>query len=701
MGDKLDLNVELQRFYNDVMQSLSAFQRIIATVNKKSDVKAICEEVVNILSDELGLDHCSIMLLDDSGNYVVNQAGVSSKTVTEEEVFTNRSFRIGEGVAGIVAKTNTPILISDVNRDGRFMKIKSAVDIGSLLCLPISSGEKVIGVLNLSHTRRKFFSRHHEKVFSVLSATIGHLITFARLQKDLELLNRDLQITVMERTRKIEESHEYLKNIFENASDIIFTIDNEGRFTFLNKRVEDLGYTRDELVGKPFDCLLISEEGIRAFVSVLKQGCKKTLEIELKGKEGTIWQTLCSFTPLKSSREGIVGLLGVAKDITERKMLERKILQTEKLVSLGTFVSGIAHELNNRLLPVLVYSELLQESELGEKELKLIKTINRSALGAKHIVESLLRFSRQEKPYKSHVNLNQVLNSVVNILHYRMSSGAISLKLDLDESLPMTYADERQIEQVFVNIINNACDAIEEKGGEGGEIEIRSYHIEGDIFFDIANNGPEIPKDRIGKIFDPFYTSKEVGKGTGLGLSLCYGIIHEHGGDIAVTSGPKKTRFTIRLPVITTGDSIPQYMPDAKGSAWSEGRKDIETKRILIVDDEEDQLDVIRHILGDRYSVVGVNSGKEAISRLEKEDYDLIVCDVKMPGIDGAGVYDWVIEHRPYMSRRILFSTGDMLGPKAEKILGKIGDNYIIKPYNVDEFLKKVGDILGQDEILQ
>lgn len=695
----MDLNAELQRFYNDVMQSLSAFQRIVATVNKKSDVKAICEEVVEILSDELGLDHCSVMLLDESGDYVINQAGVSLKAVSREEVFLNRSFKVGEGVAGMVAETNAPILISDVNKDGRFLKIESAVDIGSLLCLPIRSGEKVIGVLNLSHVRRKFFSRHHEKVFSVLSATVGHLITFARLQKDLELLNRDLQMTVMERTREIEESHEYLKNIFENASDIIFTIDNEGRFTFLNKRVEDLGYTRDELVGKPFDCLLISEEGIRAFVSVLKQGCKKTLEIELKGKGGTVWQALCSFTPLKSSSEGIVGLLGVAKDITERKMLEKKLLQTEKLASLGTFVSGIAHELNNRLLPVLVYSELLQDSMLEEKELKLIKTINRSAIGAKHIVESLLRFSRQEKPYKSYVNLNQVLNSVVNILHYRMSSGAISLKLDLDKSLPMTYADERQIEQVFVNIINNACDAFEEKGGEGGEgaeIEIRSYFTDGDIFFDIANNGPEIPKERLGKIFDPFYTSKEVGKGTGLGLSLCYGIIHEHGGDITVLSEPARTLFTIRIPLIMTGESVSQSLPDSGRMGRID--KDKNTKRILVVDDEEDQLDVMRHILGDKYSVVGVNSGKDAIDRLEKEEYDLVVCDVKMPGIDGAGIYDWVREHRPFMERRILFSTGDMLGPKAEKIIGKIGDNYIIKPYNVEEFLRKVEEILGKDE---
>lgn len=690
-------NVEIDRFYNDVMQSLSAFQSIVATVNKKSGVKAICKEVAEILSDELGLDHCSIMLLDESGNYVVNEAGASTKGLTRAGPLLNRSFKLGEGVAGMVAKNNTPILISDVDKDGRFLKVESAVDIGSLLCLPVCSGERVIGVLNLSHERNNFFSKHHEKVFSILSATVGHIVTLIRLQKDLELLNRDLHLTVMERTREIEESHEYLKNIFENASDIIFTIDNEGCFTFLNKRVEDLGYTKDELVGQPFDRLFISEEGIRAFVNVLKQGCKKTLEIELKGKGGALWQALCSFAPLKSSSEGIVGLLGVAKDITERKMLERKLLQTEKLASLGTFVSGIAHELNNRLLPVLVYSEILQESTLGDNELKLIKTINRSATGAKHIVESLLRFSRQEKPHKSYINLNKVLNSVLNIIKYRIASGAITLKVNLDETLPMTFADERQIEQVFVNIINNACDALEERGGEGGEITVKSYSTGGEILFEITNNGPEISGERLSKIFDPFYTSKEVGKGTGLGLSLCYGIIHEHGGDITVSSEQGSTTFTIRIPVITSE----AYMPDIISKSHEGGTgKDIkDKKRVLIVDDEEDQLDVMRLILKDRYNVEGVNSGKGAIEKLAKEAFDLIVCDVKMPGMDGVGVYEWIREHRPFMEKRILFSTGDILGPKAERIISRIGDNYIIKPYNAEEFIRKVEGILSDENL--
>src|SRR3989337_1252948 len=224
---RVDINSELQQFYSDVMQSLSAFQRIVATLNKKSDVKSICDEVVKILSDELGLEHCSIMLLDDSGKTVVNKAGVSPPDSTRGEEVYNRAFRVGEGVAGMVAKNNTPILISDVDNDVRFMKLKQAVDMGSLLCLPVSAGGRGLGVLNLSHSKHKFFSKHHEKVFSILSTTIGHLINLVRLQKDLETLNKDLQLTVLERTRETEVSHEYLKNIFENASDIIFTIDNE------------------------------------------------------------------------------------------------------------------------------------------------------------------------------------------------------------------------------------------------------------------------------------------------------------------------------------------------------------------------------------------------------------------------------------------------------------------------------------------
>lgn len=691
----MDINSELQQFYSDVMQSLSAFQRIVAMLNKKSDVKTICDGVVKILSDELGLEHCSIMLLDDSGNYVVNQAGVSTTdTARNEDVF-NRAFRVGEGVAGMVAKNNTPILISDVDNDARFVRLNSAVDIGSLLCLPVSAGGKGLGVLNLSHSKRKFFSKHHEKVFSILSTTVGHLINLVRLQKDLELLNKDLQITVLERTREIEESHEYLKNIFENASDIIFTIDNEGKFIFLNKRVEDLGYTKNELVGQLFDTLLMNEEAIRAFVQVLKQGGKKTLEMDLKGKDGTVWQTLCSFAPLRSSSEGIVGLLGVAKDITEQKMLEKRLFQSEKLASLVTFVSGIAHELNNRLLPILVYSELLQQSPLAENELKLIKTVNRSATGARRIVESLLRFSRQDKPRKSPVNLNIIVQNVLTLLNYRISSAAVSVRHGLDDSLPMIYADERQIEQVFVNIINNACDALEEKGGTGGILEVKSYLINNEIGIDIINNGPEIPGDVIGKIFDPFYTSKEVGKGTGLGLSLCYGIIREHGGDITVSSEAGRTRFALRLPITPSDDTANNVIEDSANDIACPAN--IRLKKVLVVDDEDDQLDVMRHILGDRYKVIGVNSGNEAIERLSTEDYDIVICDFKMPGTDGAGVYEWVSRNKPYMEKKMLFSTGDVLGGKVDALIKKIGGNYIIKPYNIEELLEKVEGIMNND----
>ncbi len=358
--------------------------------------------------------------------------------------------------------------------------------------------------------------------------------------------------------------------------------------------------------------------------------------------------------------------------------------------------SGIAHELNNRLLPILVYSELLQQSLLDEKDLKLIKTVNRSAIGAKRIVESLLRFSRQDKPHKSSVNINVILQNVVALLHYRLSSTAITLKLDLDDSVPMIFADERQIEQVFVNIINNACDALEEKGGTAGMLDIKSSVKDDEVCMDIVNNGPEIPQEAISKIFDPFYTSKEVGKGTGLGLSLCYGIIREHGCDITVCSEAGRTQFTIRMPIKSAEDAS-YHTLQGSGDKVTDG-PGMMLKKILVVDDEDDQLDVMKHILGSQYNVTGVNSGNEAIMKLNKEDYDMIICDFKMPGIDGAGVFEWVIKNKPYMEKRVLFSTGDVLGGKVEALIKKIGGNYIIKPYNMEELLRKVEGVISHEE---
>jgi CheY-like chemotaxis protein len=312
-------------------------------------------------------------------------------------------------------------------------------------------------------------------------------------------------------------------------------------------------------------------------------------------------------------------------------------------------------------------------------------------VGAKHVVESLLRFSRQEKPHKRSIQINSCISDVLNILRYRLTAGFITAETELADDLPDTFADGSQLEQVFMNILNNACDALE---GSGGRIRIQSSHEKGFISVSIENDGPEIPEEIRSRIFDPFYTSKEVGRGTGLGLSLCHGIVQEHGGEIAFTSRPGKTVFTVRLPIVRTEDREGSALAGG-GGLWVSPPSP--RKRILVIDDEPDQLEVIQRILAGAYDVTACSSGVDAVRRLERGRFDLILSDVRMPDIDGVALYEWLKNHQPEMTRKILFSTGDVLGGKFAKVLKDSDPEYLLKPYNIEELLAKIRGMLAED----
>ncbi|MEK6577580.1 MAG: ATP-binding protein, partial [Nitrospirota bacterium] len=669
----------------------------------------------------------------DKKGLLVRQAGFA-KCATDR-VYTNQTFNIGEGIAGIVAKTNRPIMISNSEEDERFLRLPVSVKVKSLLSLPISSNGKAIGVLNLSHPKKAFFNESHERVFTILATMAGGFIRFADLKNELEDLNGELEKRVIERTEEINRSYEYLKNLIENANDIVFTLDRSGRFTFFNQRIEEFGYKRDELIGAHISSIFRETEGktsaagrtmerFNSFLSIFaededagagddahgdnyrerRKGLEKkastlteminflyhtkhSYELILDGKERRFRDLLCSFSPLVDANGIFSGILGIARDITERKKMEERLARSEKLGALGFLISGIAHELNNKLVPILGYSELFERSFSNKRNLHMIKAISRSAIGAKYIVESLLRFSKQEKPQKTYLNLNNVMREACSILRYSLGP-FISLKLDLDPNLPMTLADEHQMEQVFMNILNNACQAMNEKGGV---LIVRSCKSGKHIIFEISDTGPGIPDENINKIFDPFFTDKTTGAGTGLGLSICHGIINEHMGDISVRSNPDDTTFTIRLPFTDNHDDncVSEKKPGKKV------KRDIKRKRILIIDDEVLQLELLEHTLSKDYDVFRADSSRKAIGIVKKEELDLILCDIKMPGMDGMEFYEWLVKNRPGTEKKFLIVTGNIMEERIKCFMKIAGDRVITKPYRIGELTNKIEEYIS------
>lgn len=362
-----------------------------------------------------------------------------------------------------------------------------------------------------------------------------------------------------------------------------------------------------------------------------------------------------------------------------RQLLETQdqLVRTEKLASLGELIAGVAHELNNKLSPILAYAQLLGEFEFEGPIPKYIQTMERSAEGASAVVQALLSFSRQSEPEGREVNLNEVLADTLILVAYQFKSGAVLLEQQLQPDLPTVVADDKQIGQVFLNILNNACQAME---GQGGLIQIKSWADDTSVCFTFRDSGPGISEGHLARIFDPFFTTKPVGKGTGLGLSVSYGIIKSHGGDVQVESRlGEGTCFHISLPRKST--TVVERAP----AAAPEPQAVIQTGRVLVIDDDPDCRATLRDILSAHHQVEVVADAAEGRARLNSDPpYDAILLDCRMPGESGIALYEWLREHQQPTSERCVFITGDYSKPDIQAFFNTTGCPWIPKPFEVE-----------------
>ena len=376
------------------------------------------------------------------------------------------------------------------------------------------------------------------------------------------------------------------------------------------------------------------------------------------------------------------------------KTTQSQLIQSEKLSAVGEFVAGVAHELNNPLAAVMGFSEMLKNAEVGEKNRRHVELIYKSAERCQKIVQSLLSFARRQAPERKPVQVNKLTEDVLEMVAYPLRTSNVKVISHFSPKLPMVLADGHQIQQVILNVINNARQAIEAHQNSG-RITVTTHHDSGKVRISIHDNGPGIKPENLRRIFDPFFTTKEVGKGTGLGLSLCYGIIHEHGGHISATSEPGHgATFTIELPALNhdTDFEKKQFI----GESPSTDRREGLGKKILAVDDEEALLHMIKEELTQHsYEVTTVPNGETALRAMREKKFDLIVCDLKMPGINGRQVYERLREESPETCRRMIFVTGDIVGDQLRTFLEKEKRPCIAKPFALSELRNTIKTTLA------
>lgn len=370
-----------------------------------------------------------------------------------------------------------------------------------------------------------------------------------KLEKKLRGYADRLEHTVEERTKKLKLSERKYRDLVENSNDAIFALNSRGRFTFLNRKMEEVtGYNAKELLGRHFGDILTpksAERAIKNFNKAMKGEHIPVYEMEWLTKNGEKKIIEVSGSSVYRGSK-IVGRQIIARDITEKKRLEEKLAQSEKLASIGKLAAGVAHEINNPLANISIYAELLQLDLKGNgSNNEKIGIIIEEARRASKIIKNLLEFSRQSHLEISEVDVNSLILKCISLFEQRFKAGKVKVTKQLATETPYLLGDADQLTQVFINMFNNALHAMP----DGGRLKVESESTVSEILIRISDNGVGIEDRDKERIFDPFFTTKGIGDGAGLGLSVSLGIVQKHNGTIEVESEKGRgTTFIIRLP---------------------------------------------------------------------------------------------------------------------------------------------------------
>ena len=357
-----------------------------------------------------------------------------------------------------------------------------------------------------------------------------------------------------EAERRYRRERDFNKNILNNTQSMILVLDTAGLISYANRRCYEAGYRESDLLGH-----LLTELIPPARRPVLKEALERalngaaidTLEMPVVRGNGTAGQFSISLSPMRDEQGDINSLVVVMTDVTDAADLQSKLMHTEKMAALGQLVSGVAHEVNNPLAAIVGFTDLLLENpQVPDGAKEELRVILQEAQRTRIIVQNLLSFARQMPAQREPVQVNAVLRQTLKLRAYDFSNHGVELVERYEENLPVVVGDPHQLQQVFLNILNNAYDAIQETR-RPGKIEVLTMQRANELEILIRDNGPGILQPE--RIFDPFFTTKEVGKGTGLGLSICYGIVRAHHGEITARNNPDGLgcTFLVRLPAAT------------------------------------------------------------------------------------------------------------------------------------------------------
>jgi PAS domain S-box-containing protein len=538
----------------------------------------------------------------------------------------------------------------------------------------------------------------------------------ALLRNEAGVPDRLLSVTRDIEARKnaqeaLRQSEERMRALFDRAAYGIFRSTRDGRFLDVNPAlVSMLGYeTADELMAIDINRdLYVDTEELETWVAAIDGGVHpEWFDLTWRRRDGTPIAVRLSARAARSPYGEALWYEGIAENVTERLRREAVVRRAERMASLGHTLAGVAHELNNPLAAISGFAQILLKTSLPKEDRSAIETVHREAKRAAKIVKDLLTFARRQESSERHrVDLNGIVRYIADTQRYAMETHGVLCELALSDEPAFVAADPAQLEQVMLNLLVNARQALETMttpamAGRVGSTSVRTPMVvirtavrDNTVALEISDNGPGIAAAELPRIWDPFWTTKEEGEGTGLGLSVVHGIVTQHGGTIDVeTRVGAGTTFTVSLPAFgrdgTDGRVFVEAVPLGPPTSQAERPLDI-----LVIDDEEVIVGLlVRYFSSRGHAVVPAHDGRQALRVAQHSSFDVVVCDLRMPGMDGAEVIRRLQELPSCARARFILSTGDTATPAVrERINGLSLAAVVDKPYEVETLRRIVED---------
>lgn len=615
---------------------------------------SIVEIVARTLSEQLAPGRLSVMLLDVDTNSLMVVYHNGPRPASTDDALLQLALRRG------------PLVFPDRVAE-RAAKLDVTVDDpvpASWLGVPIVAVSRTIGAIAMEGDRTNALDKDALLFTRAVLAQAGIALENARLVELLSSGKREWEQTV---------------DAFNQA---ICYVDGQGAVRRANRVFAELiKLPVTALPGRPW-LTLLPPAWVDPITKLFAPEGAAT-PVEVRAGERVLLVTL-----IPTGEPGAAILL--FEDQTEKRRLQEQLLQSEKLSAIGQLIAGVAHDLNNPLASVVGFSDLLGEAaDVPPRLAEPLAVIRQEAERASAIVRNLLSFARRQEGERHLQSIRPILESTHQLLKNQLMAARIELTLSFEPGLPEVEVHANQIKQVFVNIINNAAQAITSARGRGagtaGRIDIVTRCEPDGLSVNISDNGPGVPEALAQRVFEPFFSTKSEGEGTGLGLSICLGIVKEHGGSISVDPGGagsgRGATFTVELP---TGMHA-ELSPLQHGAAEQTPPERVERLRVLVVDDEPHILHYMQATLESwGHEVALARDGSQALKRALMQPFDLIICDLRMPRLGGREMFQTLSRMHPTVADRIIFATGDTVRGDTLHFLEELGRPFLQKPFKLD-----------------